>query len=697
MKSDPVCPQARFALRVRCAWLVVLSLSSAAWGAPPPVLVDNFDDDIQNHLAGYRNSFDRAPSTARAERVDTVFRGEAGRSIQIEGHRQADGYCGFWLHFFDMRAVQKKFFDARPYGYLSFWIRGERGGEEVLVKLADKHWIEKEDAVAVGRVSDFLRRGISTEWQEVLVPMGRQSQLDWSQMGGLVFEFDKPSDVIVYVDDVRFQGEPVPTPAPAVTPLVPTSVVAPSIAPAVLSPRPAASRSPPGQPSNRQSSGPPSIPTTGSRKLWVWNTHDLLRRESDAQELLEFCRQQRIGEIWLQVLYALETERDSSHSELGRPGTVRRIELRQTDDLRRFLRSAHAQSLAVHALDGYPEFAQREFHKVPLGLVDTLIAFNAAVPAAERFDGIHFDNEPYLLLGWQDPGRREEILRDFLELNAECQRRIREQSTMRFGVDIPFWWQERDEATGRIAGEVEFRGKRQAASFHCIDLLDNVGIMNYRDTADGADGMIAHGRDLLAYADRTNGATVCMGVETFQCGSVPVWFCVGVPKAQFLAMLKGPAQDLARLSRLNEFRFRTLDDGTTVHLGVELGTRTPERTLQLATETLLEIARRFNLPEMKSPQIAASRVAAIALATGTNPEWKNFRPSPIVDSKSERAFMGFMADNPMLSKITFADDPLSHFKKELEVAEAFFRRYRHYGGTAIHYYETFREKTREGQ
>jgi len=55
-------------------------------------------------------------------------------------------------------------------------------------------------------------------------------------------------------------------------------------------------------------------------------------------------------------------------------------------------------------------------------VVDAVIVFNRESPAEQRFDGIHFDNEPYLLLGWKDRLRREQILREFLELNVECQR-----------------------------------------------------------------------------------------------------------------------------------------------------------------------------------------------------------------------------------------------------------------------------------
>lgn len=681
---------------IRAQAILICSLIFCCWesvhAAPPALLIDDFDDEIQNHLGGYRNTFDRAPSTAKAERTDAVRLGDHGRSARLAAHRAPEGFCGYWIHFFDMRAVEKRFLDARPFGVLSFWVRGAKGGEELLVKLADKRWIEKEDSVAVGRVRDFLPGGITQEWREVRIPLNQHSQLDWSLLGGVTFEFDKPGDWEVFIDDVSLQvgerkpGDPAPMPPEALPPKAPVPAAPTADAPVSVGPHP--------------SVPPLPRPDAPSRKLWVWNTHQILRSEEAGLELLDFCRDQRIAEVWMQALYALETEREPAHAELGRPGVVRHIELRQVADLRKFLRTAHARGVKVHALDGFPEFAQREFHKVPMGLVDTIIRFNAEGSADERFDGIHFDNEPYLLLGWHDPVLREEILRDFLELNAECQRRIREQSTMVFGIDIPFWWQERDESTGNVVAEVEFRGKRQAASYHCLEWLDNVGVMNYRDTADGADGMISHGRELLAHADEVQHAVVSMGVETFRYEPTPVWFFFGLPRDKFRQALVGPARDLARLSRLNDIRFRTLDDGELVHLGVELPADANDDAWEAARRTLVELARRMGVKGIANPVDELFEQAVAAQARGVanrlkDPEIRAIVPRPILDAATGQTLAGFQAESIMLGKITFADDPPGQLVKESTAADEYFRRYRQFDGIAFHYYETFREKCQE--
>src|SRR4029077_2498285 len=130
-------------------------------------------------------------------------------------------------------------------------------------------------------------------------------------------------------------------------------------------------------------------------------------------------------------------------------------------------------------------------------------------------------------------------------------------------------------------------------SFHCVDLLDNVGVMDYRDTADGADGIIAHGRDLLAYADQAKKAKVYVGLETFTYQPTQVWFAVGLPRAQFEAALKEKAADFSSRSRIHGFRTQIFEDGSNLHLGIELPPKPTAEQEKKALETVVEIAKRL--------------------------------------------------------------------------------------------------------
>ncbi|MBC8351658.1 MAG: hypothetical protein H8E66_06695 [Planctomycetes bacterium] len=639
----------RLRRQIVCA-VSLLLFASRVCAESPSVLIDNFDDGVQNELGGYRSTFAAAPSTVSAMRVADIARGAGGRSVRIAADRADRGFCGYWIHLFDMRAIERRYYDASRFAYLSLWVRGAEGGEDFLIKLADERWISKQDSVTFAQASHVLRDGITTNWQELVIPLRGRHNFDWRTLGGVTFEFVHPGKQVVFIDDIALKTE--------------VDDVSPPARSAVAS----------------------LIPRTDSmpRKLWVWSTEKLLQDPKARRELFGICQSQHIDELWMQLLYDVNRRTGTSETTCT---------LRYEDEFRVMLREAHQQSIRVHGLDGYPEYTLRESHDIPLGVVDSVIAFNREGPDDSRFDGVHFDNEPYLLIGWHNPIQRGKILRDFLTINAECQRRVREYSEMQYGIDIPFWWQERDEVTGKIVGEVDFRGKRQAASFHCLDLLDNVGVMNYRDVADGADGMIAHGRELLDYADHHGRAAVYMGVETFRYQPTPVWFATGVSAARFDAILEAEGEHIARISRLNELRLRTLDDGKHVSLGVELPQPLTIEAERLAAKTMGVIAKHFGVRDASDESRAA--IKHVANVTEKNAEWSNLRTRPITEVESASRYDGFMLDGVMLSKITFSDDSVEDFQRQVRAAEQYFGRYERYAGTAIHCYETFRDKLKE--
>jgi len=651
-------------LRATTIALVSLCLLAvtAAFGQSSVLLVDDFNDDVQNRLGGYRNTFQRAPSTATAMRVADVFRGRGGRSLQIGADRQQDGFCGLWIHLFDFRQPTPTYFDCRKYQYLSFWLKGAAGGEHLLVKLADKRWIGKEDALAVGGVEEFLGGDVTKHWQEVLIPLDRIGPLDRRNMGGLTFEVTRPGKQIVYIDDVSFK-----TGRKFATPLTEAAKAA------------------------------TATPKRYPRCLWVWSTDKLLDRRADSLELLDFCQRQRITQLWMQLPYSMESPEpipDASAASDAVRGT--RCLMRHPEELRWFIREAHGRGIQAHALDGSPEYCLREHHHIPLGVVDAVIAFNQECRKEERWDGVHFDNEPYLLIGWADRTRREQILREYLELNEQCQQRIRAHRPLVFGVDIPFWWQDIEAETGLALADVEYGRKRKAASYHCIDMLDNVGVMNYRDRADGADGLIVHGRDLLAYAASVGRARVYMGVETF--GELPteVWFVTGLPRDAFRAAIEKGNCDLASSSRLSGCRLRWFDDGQYVHIGMEVPHDRSAETEKAICRALEEIVSEFGALAHGGEEPSADAIRAHGRhAIMKDPSLGQYRGGPIRTFKTKNGLSVFSTTGIMLPKITFADDSFGEFQRQVTAAEDYFRRYESYGGLAIHFYETFRDKAQE--
>ncbi len=350
-----------------------------------------------------------------------------------------------------------------------------------------------------------------------------------------------------------------------------------------------------------------------------------------------------------------------------------------------FLGAAHRSGLKVHALDGDPRYALRSSQALALAVVDAVVAYNQPAPADERFDGVHFDNEPYLLLEWQDPSSRERLLESFLDLNARALGKAH-AAGIEYGIDIPFWWQARDDETGDVIGAVTFRGVRKAASFHCLDLLDNVGIMDYRNVSAGRDGIIAHARDLLEYADRVSRAKVYVGVETSSSADATYWFVTGIPRADFRDVVSGRARGLEAVTRSH---LTIVTDGATVHLGVRVSARPALREASDAVGTLGELARLLHAPAVVDGEMAPGDDAALA-ALAREGEWRTIQADTFVDPVTHRVHRALRALRVMLPKLTFVNKTNSEMERELAVAEDAFVHYASYAGIAIHDWESYR-------
>lgn len=417
------------------------------------------------------------------------------------------------------------------------------------------------------------------------------------------------------------------------------------------------------------------------RAMWVWDADPLLTDARARAELIAFSRLQRVGTLWVQVGVTAGSTR----------GGIEPASLRNPAAWRVFIADAHRAGLRVEALDGAPEYALAELHHVPLGVVDAIIAFNDASAPEERFDGVHFDNEPYLLPGWSDPEERTRILEEYLALNAEAQRRIRERSSMVFGVDLPFWWHYVNDATGRAHAEVEFRGVRKAATFHCIDLLDNVGIMNYRNVAEGTDGLIAHALAILSYAEQTRGAKIYMGVDTSIAEPRTYWFAAGLPSRDFFRLARSEGRRTRIAREIGGFGTRTFSDGANIHVGLRVPREAERSDDTRLRQAMAELAERYGAAGQPAQRVRAEQAWARALnALRRDPEWIEEQDRPILGPDGRLISPGFQATAITLPKLTFAVKSAADMRRELGIAEEKFRQYSQYAGIAVHHYESYR-------
>ncbi|MDD5449308.1 MAG: PDZ domain-containing protein [Candidatus Omnitrophica bacterium] len=395
-----------------------------------------------------------------------------------------------------------------------------------------------------------------------------------------------------------------------------------------------------------------------AKAMWVWHTKEILLEESARKELLEFCKAKNIRQLFFQLQYRF--------SPAG-PETVCRL-LYETR-LRSFLKEAHARGLVVYALDGSPDFCLEQNHKLVFAQVKAILDFNKNGATQERFDGIHYDNEPYLLPAFQS-SLKEEIINQFVALNREAKALIGQNGVkLEYGIDCPFWFDEVDSLYKRL-----------------IDICDIVGIMDYRNFALSPDGMIAHAMNELKYASQVQ-KKIIVGVETSRYPKQQVYFVSVLSADEFNKKAKEPDSPLMK-SRFLGFSLRAHTNGANTYIGlVRPDDADEEKFIQALSELEMLFGR---IRKVEGQEALDTLTFDIIKAISENPEYKDIRVVEYQAPDSKACLM-FAADEIMLEKLTFADLTEEDMNNVLKEAKAEFENYPAFAGFAIHYYRSYRE------
>ncbi|NQU73660.1 MAG: hypothetical protein HQ547_03000 [Candidatus Omnitrophica bacterium] len=393
--------------------------------------------------------------------------------------------------------------------------------------------------------------------------------------------------------------------------------------------------------------------------MWVWHSKEILLNEAKRKELFDFCKKKDIQILFFQLQYQFIPYKGK---------TVCRL-LYETK-LRSFLREAHAEGLKVHILDGAADFCLKDKHHLVLAEVNAILEFNKKYPASEQIDGIHYDNEPYLLPGFHS-GKKEEIVNQFLALNKECKKLISSsESKLEFGIDIPFWFD-----------QVGFLDKR------LIDICDNVGIMAYRNYASGPDGMIRLALDELKYAAEVR-KKVFVGVETSKYPNQEVYFISRLDEDKFNKYLSDEETSwFVGGTRFNGFSLKTYTDNKKTYIGLMKPEKAAEEDFKKA---LFELRALFGGIVKPEDEEGLSELTFDAIeAISQNPEFRDIRYQEY-SSEDGSSFLMFAAKEVMLEKLTFADLTQRDLNKVLVEAKREFERHPSFAGFAIHYYKSYK-------
>ena len=165
------------------------------------LLLDDFDHSDVNLLGRKTNAYKRLPSGCDVSRVLEPRVGDRGRSLRLDFDKRTTGWCGYYTL---LNQIDGAYFDLSGYKSVRFWVRGAHGGETFEVGMADRSWLTIGDSVKAGAIEKYLPGGVTTEWQEVVIPLSDFGKLDWTQMGSFVYNFYRPCKGTIFFDDVRF-------------------------------------------------------------------------------------------------------------------------------------------------------------------------------------------------------------------------------------------------------------------------------------------------------------------------------------------------------------------------------------------------------------------------------------------------------------------------------------------------------------
>lgn len=421
---------------------------------PAEILVDDFETgttqglfaERKNRLDAFQGTFARRPSYTVITKIPDTRPGRKGNALRAE-YQAGGGWCGWYTLLNGI--------DISRHNALTFWIKGEKGGERFDVGLTDQRMQNLEiDAVYAGPIMAFLPRGVTTEWQQVKIPLaGLRSDLLLNRMGSLVFWFRYEGKGAIQIDDIAFVYDPEVE-----------KILEENIPRAKADPR-------------------------APRASWVWK-YDPLNSLTVRQELLDFCKRTALSTLYI---YLGEDPITKTSPEYQKR-------------LGQFLKEAHARGVEVHALQGNPLWALKENHPLVLAWVKSYLDFNQVRSPAERIDGVSLDVEPYLTARWET-AERENLKQEFVELvtalrkltdskssKAQDERRVEGQSRpFQLGLAVPLFYEREPQFEEAL-----------------VKQLDTVALMDYYDT--GRD-IVERARFHVELANRL-GKKIVVGVET---------------------------------------------------------------------------------------------------------------------------------------------------------------------------------------
>ncbi|WP_245203582.1 copper amine oxidase N-terminal domain-containing protein [Ammoniphilus resinae] len=211
------------------------------------------------------------------------------------------------------------------------------------------------------------------------------------------------------------------------------------------------------------------------RSTWVWEAKII---KTDPNQVLEFARNNHLDSIYLQA------DRDVDESFY-----------------RMFISRATDQGMEVEALGGAPRWVKKENQHEIMKHLEWVNTYNTSARSNEKFAGLHFDIEPYLLDDWGT--KRENVLQKWVDTIRLIEKETRGMG-LKVAYDVPFWIYQYD-----------LPGDGSSLSAWLLERADQLVIMDYRNFALGRNGIVENARPILEEAVKL-GKQVIVAVDSAQ-------------------------------------------------------------------------------------------------------------------------------------------------------------------------------------
>ncbi|WP_336245738.1 copper amine oxidase N-terminal domain-containing protein [Paenibacillus apiarius] len=206
---------------------------------------------------------------------------------------------------------------------------------------------------------------------------------------------------------------------------------------------------------------------------WMWDSK-LIERDPD--KLINFASDNHVTSVYLQI-------------DVDIAPTI-------YED---FIRSAKEKHINVEALAGRPDWAYKSKQDQIKKFIAWVKNYNASVGTEARFDGLHFDIEPYLLAEWKTDNKA--VLESWMD-NLRLIEKETKDSDMKITLDVPYW-----------LNTVKVPGTEYSFSAWLLEKFDCLVIMDYRNFALGKNGIVENANAMMREASTLN-KEVIVAVET---------------------------------------------------------------------------------------------------------------------------------------------------------------------------------------